>query len=54
MAYRKKMTISKTRGNLYLVAKILGDLNAVLKGKVGSRLFNRLLGRSLGKLFIRR
>lgn len=45
----------KTRGFLYLLARILGDVNAVSKGKVGKRIARRaagkLTGRGLGKLF---
>jgi len=31
------MSIGKTRGFLYWLALILGDVNAVKKGKVGKR-----------------
>ncbi len=43
------------RGFLYFLAKALGDVNAVKKGKVGRRILRRgagkLTGRGLGKLF---
>jgi len=43
------------RSSLYKVARLLGDVNAVKKGKVGKRVARRLAGkatgRSLGKLF---
>ncbi len=43
------------RSSLYKVARILGDINAVKKGKVGKRVARRAAGkatgRSLGKLF---
>jgi hypothetical protein len=43
------------RSFLYLLARLLGDLNAVQKGKVGRRIGRRLAGkatgRALGKLF---
>jgi hypothetical protein len=49
------MSISKTRGWLYLIAKLLGDVNAVKKGRVGKRVARRLAGkatgRGLGKIF---
>ena len=32
---------------LYQLARLLGDINAVMKGNIGSRLFNKLLGRKL-------
>jgi len=43
------------RSSLYKVARILGDVNAVKKGKVGKRVVRRgagkVTGRGLGKLF---
>lgn len=49
------MSINKTRGFLYWLAKMLGDVNAVKKGKVGKRIGRRVAGkvtgRGLGKLF---
>jgi hypothetical protein len=49
------MSIGKTRGFLYGLACLLGDVNAVQKGKVGKRIVRRaagkVTGRSLGKLF---
>lgn len=44
------MSISKTRSALYKTARILGDIDAVKKGKVGKRVKNRLLGKLTGKL----
>lgn len=45
----------KIRGILYFLARILGDVNAVKKGKVGKRIGRRvagkIAGRGLGKLF---
>jgi hypothetical protein len=50
-----KLSINKTRGFLYWLAKILGDVNAVKKGKVGKRITRRaagkVTGRGLRKLF---
>lgn len=49
------MSITKTRGLLYLLARLLGDVNAVKKGTVGKRLVRRAAGkatgRGLGRLF---
>lgn len=43
------------RGSLYKIARIMGDVNAVKKGKVSKRVARRaagkVTGRSLGKLF---
>jgi len=50
-----RMSITKTRGLPYLIARLLGDVSAVQKGTVGKRLARRaagkLTGRGLGKLF---
>ena len=49
------MSINKTRGLLYWLARLLGDVNAVKKGKVGKRIVRRAAGkatdRGLWKLF---
>lgn len=49
------MSINKIRSLLYFVAKILGDINAVKRGKVGQRVARRvagkITGRALGKFF---
>ena len=42
--------ISKTRSALYKKAKILGDVDAVKKGKVGKRVARRLAGKLAGKV----
>lgn len=43
------------RSLLYLIARLLGDVNAVKKGKIGRRVARRaagkVTGRGLGKLF---
>ena len=43
-----------TRGILYLIARLLGDVNAINKDKVGRRIARRgvgkLAGRGIGKL----
>ena len=41
----KKITISKTRSFLYQTAKILGDINAIKRNKIGTRVTNRLTGK---------
>ena len=52
---RKKSTITQTRGILYQLGKVLGDVSAVNKGTVGKRIARRaagkITGRLLGKLF---
>ena len=42
--------ISKTRGLLYWLAKILGDINAIQRGKIGKRIIRR----GAGKVIVRR
>ncbi|MBA3053180.1 hypothetical protein KKF70_03330 [bacterium] len=42
------MSINKTRGFLYWLAKLLGDINAVQKGKVGKRIIRRAAGKGTG------
>ena len=44
------MSISKTRSLLYKTAKVLGDIDAVKKGKAGKRVKNRVLGKLTVKL----
>lgn len=50
-----KETTVGLRSNLYKAARIMGDINAVKKGKVGRRIGRRaagkLTGRGLRKLF---
>lgn len=41
--------ITKTRGFLYWLAKILGDVDSVHKGKVGKRVIRRGAGKFTGK-----
>lgn len=49
------MAFSKSRSFLYTLAKYLGDLNAISRGKIGKRIARRMAGkatgRGLGKLF---
>lgn len=49
------MTLSAFRSWLYLIARLLGDVQAVRRGRIGERLARRaagkLTGRALGRLF---
>jgi hypothetical protein len=55
MAARKKNSLSSTRGALYTLARLLGDMQAVQNGRVGRRVGRRVAGkvtgRGLGRLF---
>ena len=44
-----RISVNKTRGFLYLLAKLLGDLQAARKGRVGKRIARRAAGRATGK-----
>jgi hypothetical protein len=44
------MRINGIRRLLYIVARILGDVNAAKKGRVGRRIGRRVVGRSTGKM----
>ena len=41
----------KTRGLLYFLARLLGDVQAVKKGTVGKRVIRRATGKATGKGF---
>lgn len=41
------------RAFLYALARILGDINAVKRGKVGKRIANKIIGRGVNKLWRR-
>ena len=43
------MSINKTRGILYQLARILGDVNAVKRSRIGKRVVRRSVGRGLGR-----
>lgn len=43
------MSINKTRGFLYMLAKLLGDVNAVKKGTIGKRMTRRIVGKATSK-----
>jgi hypothetical protein len=44
MGQKKGLTIGKVRSSLYASAKVLGDVNAVVRGTILQRLTNRYLG----------
>jgi len=44
-----RISVNKTRGFLYLLAKLLGDFQAARKGRVGKRITRRVAGRTTGK-----
>jgi len=46
--------MNKFRGLLYTFAKLLGDVNAVAKGKVGRRVGRRIAGKLTGRALGRR
>lgn len=43
------MSIDKIRGLLYWLARVLGDVNAVKKRKIGRRLGRRTAGKPTGR-----
>jgi hypothetical protein len=43
------MSIGRTRGFLYALARILSDVQAVRKGTVGRRIGRRVVGRGSGR-----
>lgn len=43
------MSIGRSRGFLYRLARILGDLQAARRGRVGRRLGRRAAGRFTGR-----
>lgn len=47
------MSINKTRGFLYRLARFLGDVNAVRKGRLGRRVARRAAGKATGRVFRR-
>ncbi|MCR4417585.1 MAG: hypothetical protein WHV63_11945 [Ignavibacteria bacterium] len=44
------MSINQIRTILYFIARILGDINAVQKGKIGQRIGRRILGKIFGRM----
>jgi hypothetical protein len=43
------MSINRTRGTLYRLARLLGDVQAVKSGRVGRRVGRRVVGRVTGR-----
>lgn len=43
------MKVSRVRSVLYAIARILGDLTAVRKGKARRRVLRRVIGKQVGK-----
>jgi hypothetical protein len=48
------MIIGKVRSALYLAARLLGDVQAVKRRKVGQRIRRRVVGNVLGRTIMRR
>jgi hypothetical protein len=44
------MSLGSIRGFLYWLARLLGDINAVQRGRVGRRMGRRLFGKATGRL----
>jgi len=44
------MTIGKIRTILYKSARVLGDIQAVRKNRIGQRIVNRVLGKVAGRI----
>lgn len=43
------MTIGKARRTAYRTARVLGDVQAVRRGRVGQRVVNRAIGRTVAR-----
>jgi len=43
------MSLSWIRNLLYLIARILGDINAVRRGAIGKRIGRRIAGKASGR-----
>ena len=43
------MSINRTRGFLYWLARLLGDVNALRRGRPGHRIARRAAGRATGR-----
>ena len=46
---RRRSSINATRSISYTIAKLLGDLNAIQKGRVGRRVGRRVAGKVTGR-----
>ena len=52
MKNRKGLTIGKTRSTLYKTAKILGDINAIKRGKIVRRVTHSYIRKDYCKIVI--
>lgn len=43
------MSINKIRNILYKIARVLGDIEAIRKGKLGQRIRRRIAGKIAGR-----
>ncbi len=41
--------LRRTRRKLYRGGRILGDIDALMSGRIGSRMANKLIGRKIGR-----
>ena len=48
-----EMTLSKLRNLLYKTARVLGDVQAVRRGRIVKRIHNRIVGRLSSKILRR-
>ena len=54
---KKGITINKTRGFLYQLSRLLGDVNAISRGpeamarRYGRKMFHKTFGKGVNKLF---
>jgi len=46
--------MNKFRSFLYWLARLLGDINAIQKGKIGQRIARRLAGKIVGRTIMRK
>lgn len=44
MSSKKGLTVGKVRGALYRTGKVLGDINAVIRGTIIQRILRRIMG----------
>ncbi|MBM4436660.1 MAG: hypothetical protein FJ029_05380 [Actinobacteria bacterium] len=49
MPRRRRITLSRVRGWLYLWARLLGDVQAARRGRIGRRIARRAVGRLTGR-----
>jgi len=54
MVRRQRSLLAQVRDAEYRQARFLGDVRAVQTHRIGRRIANRIIGRALSRLFIRR